>query len=296
MFFSRCWKRTLYALLLCGGGVSDATAGVLTLQWDPSPDSSVAGYTVHVGTAPGKYSTTFNVGNQLRFVFQDAKPGRSYYFAVAAYTSGNILGPLSAEVSGRIDKSLHLSNPGDVMSFLDVPTTVQLTADASGTGALTYEAAGLPAGVALDAATGVISGRPSVEGSYRVTATVSSGLNVMSESFVWTVKRYQSETPAVILTIPTYSSSFTTSKSSVLLGGVAVDDQAVAAVHWTNDRGSSGRATGTDQWMAAVPLRVGRNEITVTVIDGSSNRSSIRLSIYRTSVFRRSPPLGPRVD
>jgi hypothetical protein len=100
----------------------------------------------------------------------------------------------------------------------------------------------------------------------------------------------------VIVTIPTYHSSFTTSKSSVLLGGVAVDDQAVAAVHWTNDRGSSGRATGTDQWLAAVPLRVGRNEITVTVIDGTSNRSSIRLSIYRTTVFRRSPPLGPRVD
>lgn len=296
MFFSRCWKQTLYALLLlCGAGVSDATAGVLTLQWDPSPDGSVAGYTVYVGTEPGKYSATFNVGNQLRFAFQDAQPGRSYYFAVAAYTSGNILGPLSVEVSGRVDGSLLLLNPGDVTGIVGVPATVQLRASAS-TDVLTYSATGLPYGVAIDAATGLISGTPSMEGSHQVTATVSSGLNVASESFVWTVKRHHSETPAVIVTIPTHSSSFTTSKSSVLLGGVAVDDQAVTAVHWKNDRGGSGRATGTDQWMAAVPLRPGRNEITLTVIDGSSNQSSIRVSIYRTTTFRRSPPRGPRVE
>ena len=75
MLFSRCWKRILYALLLCIAGAADATAGILTLQWDPSPDSSVAGYRVYVGTEPGRYSTIVNVGNQLRFVFEDAQPG-----------------------------------------------------------------------------------------------------------------------------------------------------------------------------------------------------------------------------
>ena len=297
MFFSRCWKQTLYVLLLCGAGVSHATAGVLTLQWDPSPDSSVAGYTVFVGTQPGKYTTTVKVGNQLRFAFQDAQPGQRYYFAVAAYTSGDVVGPLSAEVSGRIDASLKLSNPGDLTSVVGIPASVQLTASASGTGALTYEATGLPYGVAIDAVTGLISGTPSTEGSYRVTATATSGLNVVSESFDWMVKRHQSETPAVILTMPTSSSRFTTSKSSVLLGGVAVDDQGVTAVQWKNDRGGFGRATGTNQWMAAVPLRTGRNEITIMVVDGNSNRSSISVSIYRTTTSHRSPPrLGLRAD
>ena len=297
MVFSRSWKQTLYVLLLCGAGVSDATADVLTLQWDPSPDSSVAGYTVFVGTEPGEYSTTVSVGNQLRFVFEDAQPGQLYYFAVAAYRPGNVAGPLSVEVSGRIDRSLRLSNPGDIISVVGMPASVQLAARASAPGALTYAATGLPYGVAIDADSGLISGTPSTEGSYRVTATASSGLNAASESFAWTVMRHQAATPAVILTIPTSGSQFTTSKSSLLLGGVAVDDQGVTAVQWKNDRGGFGRATGTDQWMAAVPLRTGKNEITITVVDGNSNRSVIRVSIYRTTSSHQSPPrLGPRAN
>jgi hypothetical protein len=300
MLFSRCWKSILYALLLSIAGASDATAGVLTLQWDPSPDSSVAGYTVYVGTESGQYSSTFNVGNQLRFVFPDAQFGKQYYFAVAAYTSANILGPLSAEVSGRVDASLQLSNPGDVTSLAGQPATVQLRASASGTGALTYDATGLPLGVTIDAATGLISGTPRTEGSYRVTAMVASGLTAASESFLWTVTRHQSETPAVVITVPTSGSSFTTSKSSVVLGGVAMDDEGVVAVHWKNDRGGSGRATGTDTWLAAVPLRPGRNEVTLVVVDGNSNRSSINVSIYRTETVqplsRNGARLGPRVE
>ena len=296
MLFSRCWKSILYALLLCIAGALDATAGVLTLQWDPSPDSSVAGYTVYVGTETGRYSSTFNVGNQLRFVFPDAQPGQSYYFAVAAYTSSNILGPLSAEVSGRVDVSLQLLNPGDITTVTGVAATVQLRASASGPGPLTYAASGLPPGVAIDAATGLISGTPSTEGSYRVTARAVTGLTEVSESFDWTVTRPKSDTPTVIVTIPTPTSSFTTTNTSVVLGGVAVDDQGVVAVHWKNARGGSGRATGTDHWLAGVPLRLGRNEITIMAVDGNSNRSSISVSIYRNrkESLRPLPHLGAR--
>lgn len=290
MSFNRCWKRILYALLLCVAGASDATAGILTLQWDPSPDSP-AGYTVYVGTERGQYSTTFNVGNQLRFVFPDAQPGRLYYFAVASYTSDNIVGPLSAEMWGQVDASLQLSNPGDVTGVAGVPATVQLMASGSVPGPLTYAASGLPDGVGIDAVTGLISGTPRTEGSYRVTATATSGLNQASASFVWTVTRQPSETPAVIITIPTSTSSFTTSQSSVVLGGLATDDQGVVAVHWKNDRGGSGQATGIDHWLAAVPLSPGRNEITIVVVDGSSNRSSISVSVYRQQTFD-PPPRG----
>jgi hypothetical protein len=170
-----------------------------------------------VGTEPGRYTTTVNVGNQLQFVFQNAEPGQSYYFAVASYASGGVVGPLSAEVSGRIDGSLPLPDSGDV------------------------------------------------------------------------------STPAVVLTMPTSSSELTTSKSSVLLGGIATDDQGVTAVRWTNDRGGSGVATGTEEWMAAVPVRPGQNLITITAVDGNSNSGSIRVSIYRTESGRLSPS-GPRTD
>jgi len=173
---------------------------------------------------------------------------------------------------------------------------VQLRASASAaTGAFVYSASGLPPGVAIDAASGLISGTPRTEGSYNVTATVTSGLTAASESFVWTITRPQSETPAVVITLPTSTSSFTTSKSSVVLAGVATDDQGVVAVHWKNDRGGSGRATGTDHWLAAVPLRPGRNEITLTVVDANSDRSSISVVVYRNQTVRQLPRPGPRV-
>ena len=289
MLFSRCWKQILYVLLLCGAGVSDATAGVLTLQWDPSPDSSAAGYTVYVGTEPGRYSTAFNVGNQLWFTFQEADPGQSYYFAVAAYSSDNMVGPLSAEVAAQVDgssallnpdESIALQNPGDITSGVGEPATVQLTASAF-SGVLTYEATGLPFGVGIDSDTGLISGTPSTEGSYGVTVTVSNGLAVASTSFYWLVMTPQSETPTVTLTMPSSSLQMTTSETSILLGGVTTDDKGVTAVYWANDRGGAGFATGTDQWMAAVPLQGGKNDIMITVVDGDANYSAIRVFIYR---------------
>jgi hypothetical protein len=78
----------------------------------------------------------------------------------------------------------------------------------------------------------------------------------------------------------------------VVIGGTAVDDHGVTAVSWTSDRVGSGQATGTDVWMAAVPLRPGKNDITITAMDGSSNRSRIRLSIYRKVLPRWRPPSG----
>ena len=287
MLFSRCWKQILYVLLLCGAGVSDATAGVLTLQWDPSPDSAVEGYTVYVGTEPGKYTTAFNVGNQLWFAFQEAHPGQSYYFAVAAYSSDNIVGPLSAEVSAQVDgssallnpdESIALQNPGDITSGVGEPATVQLTASAF-SGVLTYAATGLPFGLGIGSDTGLISGTPSTEGSYGVTVTVFSELAVASTSFYWTVMTPQSEAPTVRLTTPS-SSQLTTSDSWILLAGVATDDKGVSVVYWENDRGGAGVATGTNQWIAAVPLRLGRNEIVITVADEDSNYTAINVSVY----------------
>ena len=292
MPFSRCGKWILCALLLCVGTARDATAGILTLQWDPSQDSSVTGYMVFVGTESGQYTATFNVGNQIQFVFRDAQPGLAYYFSVAAYRSGGIVGPLSTEVSGRVDVSLRLSNPGDLTNVVGAPASVQLAGSAATADALTYAASGLPPGLAIDGATGLIAGTPTTEGTYRATATVSSGASVASESFVWTVERRLPETPVVTLTLPVSGSKFTTSDPSVVIGGTAVDDHGVTAVSWTSDRVGSGQATGTDVWMAAVPLRPGKNDITITAMDGSSNRSRIRLSIYRKVLPRWRPPSG----
>jgi hypothetical protein len=45
-------------------------------------------------------------------------------------------------------------------------------------------------------------------------------------------------------------------------------------VTWSSDRGNSGRATGTDSWIAGIPLQRGPNTITVKARDDKGNLSS----------------------
>ena len=70
--------------------------------------------------------------------------------------------------------------------------TASLDADATDPDldTLTYEATGLPAGVSIDASTGVISGTLgfSSAGTHNVTITVRDGATVDdSDTFTWTV-------------------------------------------------------------------------------------------------------------
>ena len=291
MRVARYAKWIFGVLLLCAAAVDDASGATLTLRWDPSQAGSVAGYKVFVGTRSGQYTTIVDVGNQLEFTFTEAQPGRPYYFAVAAYAPGGIVGPLSAEVAGRIgDVSLVLSNPGDVTSTLGTPAALQLTISAAFADSLTYAASGLPPGLGINPATGLIGGTPSTEGTYRVTATVANSVDAATEIFMWTVGRHASKSPVVALSIPTPGPKFTTSEPFVLIGGSADDDQGVTAVYWTNDRGGSDKATGTAQWVAAVPLRPGKNEITITAVDANSNQSRVRLSVYHKVGLPRVPP------
>jgi len=79
--------------------VAAADIASVRLAWDPSPDPTVVGYRVYVGTRPGVYTSTYNVPLQTSFEHKGIA-GTRYYFAVASYTAGQLVGALSREVSG----------------------------------------------------------------------------------------------------------------------------------------------------------------------------------------------------
>ncbi len=74
-------------------------------------------------------------------------------------------------------------------SGIDTPIALQLSATDPDGDPVTYSAVGLPPGLTLDAATGLITGTVSstAPGSYAVTVTVSDGSGSSSQSFIWTV-------------------------------------------------------------------------------------------------------------
>jgi len=87
----------LLLLTLAHGVSADAQPQPITLSWDASPEASVTGYIVFVGSASGMYDEQYDVGPHTTFVYGSAALGRPYFFAVAAYT-GSEIGQRSEEV------------------------------------------------------------------------------------------------------------------------------------------------------------------------------------------------------
>lgn len=79
-------------------GVPSAMARSITVAWDRNQEPDVAGYIVYVGTEPGVYRDQFDVGNQTVFELPNAADDRWYYFAIAAYAQGPVVGPRSEPV------------------------------------------------------------------------------------------------------------------------------------------------------------------------------------------------------
>lgn len=93
--------------------ISTAEGGAepLVVTWDASPDTAVAGYMVFVGTEPGKYTERYDAGETKLFTYGPRFAGLTYYFAVASYTSGMVIGPLSEQVSAFVPLSETAAGP-----------------------------------------------------------------------------------------------------------------------------------------------------------------------------------------
>ncbi len=130
---------TLCAILIAfvtGFGTPQAAdAATIAIEWDRSPDPTVIGYQVSVGTAPGVYTETFDVGPATSFAYQ-AQDSRVYYLAVASYAAGPRVGPLSAAVASV--------SPQDARSFYETLWRGSATASARGPAAGRALAVGIP--------------------------------------------------------------------------------------------------------------------------------------------------------
>ena len=71
------------------------------LSWEPSPSPKVVGYRVYIGTTPGVYSWSVNVGRTTTYTFSNLAVG-NYYFVVRAYSASGAESGYSNEVSKTI--------------------------------------------------------------------------------------------------------------------------------------------------------------------------------------------------
>jgi PKD repeat protein len=159
---------------------SYAQAAKVTLAWNASTSSGVAGYQISYGRTSSSYATHVDVGNQTSYTLTGLNDRTTYYFAAKAYNSGKTtFSAFSNEVS-----TTTASTP--TASFTATPTsgTAPLTVtftDAS-TGSITARSWNFGDGTtstAMSAAKTYTN-----PGSYTVTLTVTGpgGSNTATKS------------------------------------------------------------------------------------------------------------------
>jgi hypothetical protein len=285
-----------------------------TLAWDANPEPDIAGYWLSYGTAPGVHTTSIDVGKVLTYNLS-APSGQRYYIVVQAYNSSSV-SPKSDEVVLDLTTTLTnqpptLNQPSNQSGFLGSSPTLALSGSDPEYATLSYSASGLPAGLSVNSASGVIAGTLQTAGSYSVTATVSDGSLSASRSFMWTVSTQPTPTPTpppapsdttpptVSFTAPlnnqTINGKSVKVKSTAsdaggvrsvrysVNGNVVSGEITVAPYNYTWDVGSL--ATGSYQLSArAVDTagNAGTSTITVTVKTGGNGKKSVSSATTET--------------
>jgi hypothetical protein len=83
----------------------------VTLAWNSSSSSNIAGYRLHSGTTSGVYSQTIEVGNATSALVSSLMAGKTYFFAVTAYNTVGAESAASNEVSYLVPSSSATPTP-----------------------------------------------------------------------------------------------------------------------------------------------------------------------------------------
>jgi len=86
-------------LILTALITSVQAAGSVTLAWNRSSDTNVAGYNIYYGGASGAYTNEISVGNATNATISGLVQGTVYYFAATTYAASGMESPFSSEVS-----------------------------------------------------------------------------------------------------------------------------------------------------------------------------------------------------
>src|SRR5437867_3419151 len=76
-----------------------ASAASVTLVWNASPGTNIAGYNVYYGVASRTYTNKVNVGNATNATVSGLIAGTTYFFAVSAYDTYGLESDYSNEMS-----------------------------------------------------------------------------------------------------------------------------------------------------------------------------------------------------
>jgi hypothetical protein len=170
-----------------------------------------------------------------------------------------------ATTAGKTGNTVTVTSPGNQNGIVGTAASLQVQASDSAAGqTLTYGAAGLPAGLSINSATGLISGTPTTAATYNVTVTATDATGVSgSAAFTWTIGTgHEPGTCQVTYTPNQWQGGFTAS--------ITITDTGTTAINgWTLAFTFGGDQKITSAWNG-VSSQSGEN---VTITNESYNAS-----------------------
>ncbi|MFI6686730.1 putative Ig domain-containing protein [Streptomyces sp. NPDC050485] len=216
------------------GGTSASSpiiAGVYALAGTPAANTNPASYPYAHASSLNDVTSGANGSCSPSYLCTagpgyDGPTGLGTPNGTAAFTGGTSTG-----------NTVSVANPGSQSTQVNTAASLQIKAtDSNSSQSLTYSATGLPAGLSINASTGLISGTPTAAGSSSVTVTAKDSTNASgSTSFTWNVTTPGGGcTPAQLLGNPGFETG--------------------SAAPWTATAGvidnSSGEAAHSGSWKA----------------------------------------------
>ena len=230
-----------------------AAQGIVTQR----PDSPVMAATVDLPAL---------VGSQAWFGFTAATGGAFNNHDIEAWS-------LSVNAFA-LPASPVVTAPGNQTTVLGVAVNQQMQATDPNGDLLTWSATGLPNGLSINPATGLISGTPTVAGSFSATVTVTDGNTTpASTSFTWTIDNLLTVQPLSGTAIGAGSTVTLTAQSS---GGLNPQ------YRWSFGDGSPDTSFSSSPSTAHTFTAPGRYLVTVTVRDDTAREvtASYRQAVY----------------
>ena len=231
----------------------------VTLAWNASTSSGVAGYNLCYGTSSGSYSTAVSVGNTTTYTVSGLQGGLTYYFAVSAYDSSGDVSAYSNQVSYTVAQACTNS----------ISPTSQSIGSAGGTGTVNVTVASGCSWTAVSNASWItITSNSSGSGNGTLNYSVSANSTSSSQTGTMTIA---GQTFTVTQSVGA-SCSYTISPTSNSFGSSG----GTGTISVSSPSGCSWSATSNVSWLAITSGSSGSGSGTVAFSDASNSSTSSR--------------------
>jgi hypothetical protein len=96
-----------------------ATTASVTLAWNSSTDSTIAGYNIYYGGASGTYTNEISVGKATSVTISGLVQGNTYYFAATTYTASGLGSPFSSELVYLVPVNVPIVNQPPTLNAIN---------------------------------------------------------------------------------------------------------------------------------------------------------------------------------